>query len=783
MRAVRILTTTPPRNSQSADRVTAIMNELCAEREDFLLIHPPPDHHKQHQHPHPHTSNLHPTLPISKSPRRRSAPSPQLRPAPPQHPHLHPSPNQQFMHAPVSTVHPGPAGSLQMINGGGGGGQGPEDNVHENGNNHNLHPNPNPNGQRRQHFQPSPLPARGGPASIPAGAQSHVYHPPAPSSVASSVAGESLNDRRSSFDGTHERVPVATSTSLNGNGGGADKRANANGGSTNSYDLHRFFQNPPSSSMSDAGAPSVAPTSTHGRTTVSLTAPSSPDLAPTYLTQYGGYNPGNSYHAGRAPYRYPSSNYPSASIPTNARHASVPRNAHAAHHAYSSPYPGPAYAHNSSSTVSTSNSGTTTPAYPPYPLSSVPGGSTSPAPAPIFPAEDRERIARASSITFGNFPELLPLPSYAHYHASGGSAAYLSGSGGWGINPYGMGGTNSSQPAALESVGPARSTRRVRKSFGLSGDEDDEFLEEEEEADDEAYQFAADRSEAGPTRGRMPPSVLTTNGSGGSHGPTPLEHLARVMDAPAEKHPRQRGRSVPQTRMGPDGRESILFGAIEVTLPRPEDVEAAEREEEEKERLADLANESTPEHFEGASETETEAADARPAEETVSPLEATAVSAQTANADVPRSSETARSVPTLTTSPPTPAKATPAPPVYACRPLSPLFNAAPAPPAAVDDDEDGFDLDRTPRPASPTRLPDLSPNGASTPSSPSSASDSPRVDTNGLSSLSLSSDPGQSTPTRSKHAAKRARQNERKKVAASQSSTPPPLALTSNSLV
>ncbi|GAA6007389.1 hypothetical protein JCM11491_004145 [Sporobolomyces phaffii] len=837
MRAVRILTTPSPRNSQLADRVTAIMNELCAEREDFLLMHPPPDHHhKQQQYQHASATLQPNTVPISKSPRRRSAPSPQLRPAPPQHPSHHPSPVQQYSHAPMSGQ--GQAGSQQLHPGGavkGGEGTLGLGLGHENGDgvqhrSANSHMPPPPQNHRQQHLQPGFYPRTNPPSTLPA----QPYHSGAPASVASSLAGDAVHDRRQSSDSnSQERFPIALPN-------GGEKRtspgpAPAPSGSSNGYDLHRFFQNPPpSSAMSDTGAASQPVP--HARTTVSLTAPPSPDLAPAYFTSSHGYGPSSSsssssanakaHYVGRTPYRYPSSNYPSASSSSSAaRHASVPRNAHAAHYTYPNPYASPSAAFPPplplqpplvASSVAAANGGTLTPPFPPpYPLAagtstSTMGSASSPAtvlpphpppappqalmPAPIFPAEDRDRIARASSITFGNFPELLPLPSYAHYHASGGSAAYLSGSGGWGLQPYGMGGAppplgnvtrrqGGDEAGAPREPGMTTSLELSGTGTGAAPDDDDEAGEGER--GDERSGFDGDDSfESGSTTtiesGEFDYTGRSSNGGGGLYPMTPLQHLDHAVSSTAagglvDRSPRQRGRSVPQTRMGPDGRESILFGAIEVTLPKPEDVEAAEREEEERE------SQSRDEASRAGEEPEPEEAHCRS-----SPPTPLAV-------NPPSAVESIEAVPTVTTSPPTPAakptRSAPEPTTYAWRPLSPLFNstpvAPPSPPTRDDDGEDdgdSFDLDRTPRPTSPSLLPPLS-NGAASRRS-SSASDSPRIVATGLSMLSMAEDvTTPATPPRSKHAAKRARQTQRRKVAATQSSSPPPLALTSNSLV
>jgi len=333
-------------------------------------------------------------------------------------------------------------------------------------------------------------------------------------------------------------------------------------------------------------------------------------------------------------------------------------------------------------------------------------------------------------------------------------------------------------------------SRGVRRSFGLSGEEDDDVTEEDEgEGDEDGFELddgGGDYDSS--SRGR---TTLVNGGSGSTpHHPTPLEHLSHVMMAPVDRNSRLRGRSVPHTRMGPDGRESILFGAIEVTLPRPEDVEAAEREEEEEQEEEKRRLEADGEEEKDFSEEvriaremeeESEIANLGP-----SPPSETLAEAPTTDDIPPKSLESI--LPTFTTSPPTPAK-----PVerYAWRPLSPLFNSAPAAPPTLD--EDDLDLDRTPRPASPTPLPNgLPPNSPpriplsgssdsyniSTPSSSPSIDDSPRNLTNGLSLLSM--DSGTSSP-RSKHAAKRARQNERKKASATTTATP--LATTSTSMV
>ncbi|GAA5966982.1 hypothetical protein JCM3765_004421 [Sporobolomyces pararoseus] len=897
MRAVRILTTSLPRNTQSGDRITAIMNELCAEREDFLLMHPPPGEHHHHHHPPHHnnhkspllqssTSPFHPpsspaphsqqqssaatsSLPISKSPRRRSAPSPQLRPAPPPAPHSHhlvapppPSNQQEYNPSPTPTSS---SGRSSQINGNG------VKVSTEDGTT-----TPASGYETRRHLQPPSYPvSRTSPVPSPSASQ---YHSPTPSSVSSSVAGDAVLDRRSSFENSSQ-----TQTTLTGSGTNS---------TTNQYDLHRFFQNPPSSSSTSTTTTGVAPSSSsmsdhhhhqpggyyhhHPRTTVSLTAPSSPDLTPASYYHNNNNNSGGGYHqngghyTSRNPYRYPSSGYPSTnSSSSSSRHASVPRNPHQHHHQqqhhhqphyattlnpYANP-PAPAYPLASTSTSTNSGGGnsasssSSTSPYPPYPLSSssnsnmtpsssaastttIPSTTTSggpvviensnspllplPPPRPIFPLEDRETIARASSITFGNFPTptnsttttsnsnssslnsfdfLPPLPrDFAHYHALGGSNAYLSGNGGWGIQPYGMGmnsnsiiGSNGNGNVAPHSSSmmmmmmmqqqqqqQEEEEEEEQRRGGGGGKLEDQSVvvvgggeDQEDDQDVGSITSQFDLEDSISTTTTTPPG--TTTGTGESINETTrgrsfinggsgrLEHLNHVPSS-SSSH-RQRGRSVPQTRMGPDGREYVLFGAIQVTLPKPEDVEAVESELERQEREQDVKGLSEEEEEDEEKEQEVVAKQEQVDQKKEEEKEEKSVI----------ESQLGESVPTLMTSPPTPAK-----PAYtACRPLSPLFNATPVPTSTCNnigvvvevEVEEEIDLDRTPRPASPRPLPEL--NSSSSSSDPSTPS----------------------TPTRSKHAAKRARQNERRKVAQSSSSTPPtpasprPLALTSNSLV
>lgn len=412
--------------------------------------------------------------------------------------------------------------------------------------------------------------------------------PPAPATL--DAARSSSRERRQSWDGSTANV----ATSKAGGGAGAAGGAALNGG----YDLHRFFQNPqqqpPSSSVSEVGGPTSTAmaavtsngSSLNGRGTVSLTAPSSPDMM-SQSAYFAGHPPSNYAHAyaGRSQHRQgasgPVAPYPGPAHVGPRLASSVPRNPHTAHHAYTNPYasaPVP-YPLSSTSTVpsAASGSGYVTPTG--YPLggagSPVPGAAASlsglpPPPAPIFPEEDREAIALANNITFGSFPEMLPLPSYAHYHASGGSAAYLAGAGGWGSEPYGISGP---MRVGNRTHGPGGGPRRPVPRHSLSSTAENEHSgEEDEEGDgDEATDHFADPAE---------------HGLGVTHGarhPVPSmlgEDLSPVAEDDGARAPRVRGRSAPHVRMGPDGRETLLFGAIEVTLPRPEDVEEAEQEEE-----------------------------------------------------------------------------------------------------------------------------------------------------------------------------------------------------------
>ncbi|GAA6037661.1 hypothetical protein JCM8097_002272 [Rhodosporidiobolus ruineniae] len=650
MRAFRILTTP----ARGPDGIGTLLNSLCEEREDYLLVHPADQpyahHHPPHHHPppHPHVHHpplqhgpYHPSNPYApqnqqssagsssatastsssstgqqtlqpqqqpKSPRRRSAPSPRMGQAGYGGGGGAPNRADQPLwtaastngHAVVLSAPPGEAGERRRAGGrpsaasseaslaeregegrregggGGGGAGGDEGEADAEG------------GASDALATPTAGSSAHAPALHPPPATGHQATPRRPPSFAGSdVSALGLGEGR-------VRRPSWGASSAGGGGAG--------GGA---YDLHRFFQNPPSSSVSDVGGPTaasssstlpaVAPASSSSRLadpsrSVSLTAPSSPDLAAS-SAYFAGHPPAYGY-SGRPAYRFASGGYGSSSSSSSTSSAlpgpphvgprlaaSVPRNPHTAHHAYTNPYasapvPAPAAyplsSSASSSSVASSASYGTAATHLGY-SSSLSAGANggAPPPAPIFPAEDREAIALANSITFGNFPELLPLPSYAHYHASGGSAAYVAGAGGWGTTPYGISGP---MRVGNRTHGASGGLGRLRMGEGLGlGRRSVAGGEEGDDLDFDPAGSSSSSSSGRPGffltgRGRRLASALEEAGSGSDSG----------------RPSRTRGRSVPHVRMGPDGRETLLFGAIEVTLPKAEDVEEAEREEEER---------------------------------------------------------------------------------------------------------------------------------------------------------------------------------------------------------
>ncbi|GAA6005322.1 uncharacterized protein JCM10292_005381 [Rhodotorula paludigena] len=794
-----------PASSAVGDEVNALIASLCEEREDYLLIHPADDplahlHHQHpHQHYHPHHHHVppqqqhHPGLqhpqpgyhhaasgygpaaaaaaggfggaggaaasrggqgagaaalqPGQKSPRRRSAPSPRLAPPPPQ------GPQQQQLQA--GTGETEGEGSAEASGLG-------------------------------EPFDPKT-------AATSASASPNGSSQPLPQQQ--QQAGQPSLERRSSWDGGH-----AASTAPAGAGS-----------ATAAVDLHRFFQNPPaSSSASDAAAGPSTPVqppsggSSGLRGTVSLTAPSSPDMAASsayfagHPTAYHGGAAAGGYGGGRG-YRYGSSSagYGATHVGPRLAASSVPRNPHTAHHAYTNPYaaaPAPIpYASGSSAAYPSA-----LPHPPPqagpharHPSAGPPTGGPTVGPAPIFPEEDRAAIARASEITFGNFPELLPLlplPSYAHYHASGGSAAYLAGSGGWGSTPYGMGlgaqgrsGNRTHGPGGglPRRGGDAKGGAGARRSLG-----DEALVVEEEDGVDGDDDDGDDEEDLAAGRGRA-----FANGT----APARSEHGAAATA-------RVRGRSAPHVRMGPDGRETLLFGAIEVTLPRAEDVEEADQEDgvEDEEggegpETRTVEGSSNPSITESAASPQQGAATGDEEREVafLGPAPTSAKEAATTD-DIP--THAVASIPLLTTQPPTPAKAAPAEingedstaspsRPSRTRPSSPLGESSPPVvsdeplPRAASPSSNGF----APPALLPAKEPSTpsSPSSARRPSTASSASRSPASPlaaaaqsdlANGIAELHLDTAAGDAPSAlpspkspRSPKAEKRARQRERRR--------------------
>lgn len=818
MRAFRILTTP----SRSAEGIGAVINSLCEEREDYLLIHPSDDPYSRLHAPLHHQSPHYSSHAQQKSPRRRSAPSPRMAPTlygaglhhqpPPlaqttmsrEHPLWAVAMNGG---AANSTPHQPPQLGRALAGLAIGSEVGAGEAVVSAG-------PASENGDDAPHlvlgdaFEPSTGTGASGmyphPTSIYALAGAALRHPHAhqplvypygsntgrlapqhmstPPTVAGSPppseAGASSfggHDRRASWDGG-----LKDGAAAGGERASLRTPSSSGAGAGSSYDLHRFFQNPPSSSMSDAGgpsasSPSVTSASTTARGSVSLTAPSSPELAAQ--SAYFAGHPTSHYSAygGRsAHYRYGSSAASAAASGSYAHvgprlAASVPRNPHTAHHAYTNPYASAPVPYPLASTSSTSSSYTSPSAAPaPYPLGAN-GNTASPAapapPAPIFPEEDREAIALANSITFGNFPELLPLPSYAHYHASGGSAAYLAGAGGWGSTPYGISGP---MRVGNRTHGPGGGPSRggPRQSLSSTAEDDGESAAEVEDDGDAA--------EAGERGRRRRPSTDDALSEG------------RVG--------RSRGKSVPHVRMGPDGRETLLFGAIEVTLPKAEEAEEIDWED-------DSDDDVRRSPIIGASDSKAGLAEEQ-AEREIAFLGPTPFAAPSARQTTAASTDeipvhAPRSIPVLTTQPPTPAKAALAPSVDSAspsrpsrsRPVSPLFETSPSPLA----DE------LTPRPASPVTAAangwaSLSPPSAETASESADAPSTATLDTaervsapsplvNGIAAIQLADtehDDGPPAPTsprapRSPKAEKRARQEERRRSSSSTVSSPSPV--------
>ncbi|KAK4048449.1 hypothetical protein OIV83_004795 [Microbotryomycetes sp. JL201] len=457
MRAFRLLT------SRSSGHWATIINDVCEERDDQLMHHPPVDHRP--------------------SPRRRSAPSPRMMPHPgsglPHPPPLVPPPSglpptgvQDFRY-------------WAALNGVAQSGQ-------------RLDPRVFARDRSAGGGAPGTLSLDGSAVDDSwdptTGTSSFESLPTSPVHLASASFGGSWY--RNPQSGMHSplqqpKTPVGSNTLRNGqehpaaNGSSApslERRSSWDGtgpatGSATSYDLHRFFQNPSSSGKTSSNASSnqAGPTSHVVEPRSAMTAPSSPDLLPQNYYSIGGFMHG----PGRPHYRY-------SGYPVGSRLGSLPTR---------SPY-----------------------------------GSTHHrmawGPAPIFPEEDREAVALANSITFGSFPAPASMRTNGPYSPLVGN------------NTIGLsnGATDSIQnPTGSSIASPARS----ELSLGAN------TMEEEESAG---------------VRGRR------------------LMNDTIVMPSPEDVGfgvNRQRGRSVPQVRLGPDGRESILFGEIKVTLPRADTDESA----------------------------------------------------------------------------------------------------------------------------------------------------------------------------------------------------------------
>ncbi|GAA5856178.1 hypothetical protein JCM9279_000927 [Rhodotorula babjevae] len=769
-----------------------------------------------------------------KSPRRRSAPSPRLASAqgsphqqhaqhshPHPHPHQHPHQQQHSLHP--HSYHPQHPPPLWAAANGA--------TVHLS-----SAPGTGAATARKERTASASGERDEGKEGAPQGQQTlgeaFVPRGPAASGAAQGGAGGAGggHERRSSWNG----APAGLGAGSRGAGDASSSSAAGKQGGAG-VDLHRFFQGGSSagaeasaaaaggpaisSSQSDAGGPSasssssssgsaapVAASTVHGghalpppRTAVSLTAPSSPDLAASsayfaghppapssaYGSSSGAYGRGYGASAGGArgyggshvgprlqslprqlpghqqqqqqqqqhlghsqqhhlgsqaqhaspaypnPYAAPPTPLPfSATAPPNPpplggsaslglgfnglAGLSAHPHSHAHAHSLAAYHPFQQHAHHSPHASSSSS----TLVSPAALHATTPSASTS-APRPIFPAEDRETIARSSHIAFGSFPEMLPLPSYAHYHASGGSAAYLAGAGGWGSVPYGVVPTSTKRATPGEGGGGPRGRgTRLGSTREADADEDDA------DAEVDALDLDLDDDDEERSRGR--------SGEG-------LDDEA-ARSASAAK--RLRGRSAPHIRTGPDGRETLLIGDIEVTLPRPEDVEEAELEDDEERddevergpsegEDVDVEREErseTPSTSSGAGEqldaAAVDEADVEPATgETgavVGALEPLLSSSSSTSSppSPPPPSAPHHNLPTLTTQPPTPAKPS--------RPLRP--------------ESSDLDLDDEPRdlPRANGRAPtsSSSSSSSSTPSSPPMPPQA-QILTNGVEALHL----------------------------------------------
>lgn len=450
IRAHRILA------SRSHERISSMINEVCEEREDFIVQHPPANH-----------SAL----------RRRSAPSPRMHSAALPQPPLPAAMSEFRLWAALNGVNGGGAG---RSSGGG------DPRLY---NSTNVSNGP----QREARGRAGGMDEAWDPSSPP---QPHSYYPggyhrpPPPLPYRHHLESQS---QPASTPTSPPRVPVAILDAEGHDSVTASWDDSKASSTTASYDMHRFFQNQPGEAVEQA-----ITTPSSGSVSVS-TAPPSPDLN---LAMHADY-----YGPGRAPYRYPPppqinphSNYSDGRHFVNPRmtSSSLPRQTHSSLYRSS-----------------------------PQQQSAAQLG---PAPTAIFPVADREVIAQANSITFGNFgpPGYGLLPDYSHF-----------------VSP------DSSHTSPLVGSGSV---------FGLLEDDDDDPTGGEES------------SLRGSGRGRRPngnlPAVFET--------PPALQ----ASDIP-EFGQRRRGRSVPM-RLGADGREIAMlkFGEVETEFFMPRDELVMEEEED-----------------------------------------------------------------------------------------------------------------------------------------------------------------------------------------------------------
>ncbi|SGY55378.1 BQ5605_C006g04012 [Microbotryum silenes-dioicae] len=487
MRAYRIVAP-----SRATDRITAVINDLCEEREDSLVIQPPSSESRG-------------------SGRRRSAPSPRIVPT---HFGSSMAPQPGYFGMPAPAVPPMPPMSDFRIWSAANGGPGPV------ANNHDYDARANGSALVDDSAPTSPI------LGLPAAAQPTPWVKPSERPFASGTKPRRPSShstlQSASVNGRQRHALHPTSSTLNGGEGATiERRMSWDGSASTSipsneaYDLHRFFQNQPVESSSS---------SSHERRSA-MTAPSSPDLgasAPYHSATFGGYsNSGRaslSAHDGTASHVGPRFTSPS--------HSRVPPLRAAPYH------PG-GY-----------------PAAPPTWTCAHPIGMR-PNPGPIFPEEDREQIALENSITFGNFP-----PAALSASGPSSSSAWTATEGNaTGPGPHGSYALAWGNPGYEYPISSSSPSTGVTPAHSMATYDD---VAEHGSASHIAQDSASAQREPGlgSTRGRI------------------LNGLPPLLPAPADEwdlasRPRQRGRSVPHVRLGPDGRESILFGEIQVTLPNP----------------------------------------------------------------------------------------------------------------------------------------------------------------------------------------------------------------------